>query len=1083
MKMFHFGFLFNGAEASETVDADSKSCWSRIGSAVAILLFLFSAVMTRSQTTTSSIEGTVRDPNGAVVAGAQVKAASATLATERTVVTNADGFYRIVSLPAGTYTVTTTQTGFGANSSTIELTLNRTAVLDVQLQVGNLAGNVVDVSDVLPLLETNSASTGATVTTKQIQDMPVNGREYLDLLQLVPGVAINRQSTGDNANPILGERSGNNNFFIDGQPNKDTVNGGSASAFNQETIKEFQVLTTGFKPEFGQASGAVVNVITKSGGNQFRGVGSFFMRNDSMDSSNSLISSTSKPELSRYDYSLAGGGPIVKDRIFFFGSSERIQEDRGIDFAYPAVPAALVTLLHAQEDPFDGPQVNRETRNFLKFNERFGRHQLSQELNYTNEYTRGTGQGLPSTRRDNSSRHLLLGFGDTMLLGESANPWVTDIRGAYRDEPSNDQPTNLGVVGLTSLSGFSQQFPFPPTFRFTGDLPTVQFGSATSPSHLTQKYTSFSASTNRIFGDHDVKFGWQFLRTKVDGVDSSTITNQIFATATDYVALGAVNAGPFLLLVNGGLTPQASEIHLKNNYNALFIQDDWKMRKNLTVNLGVRWDKDSEFEADKNFAPRLGVAWAITPKTIIRSSLGVFYDQFRLGLVRQIPAFGGSDRKLVQSMYFPRLFYGSPSAVTSIAIFSGLPGPCISNVLTDAQLTATPVPCPILGVPMVGVDRLNRVVATGHALVPANATVNITNVQQLTGLTPDQYLTAAAAAIGQPNGYFQWGQFGVLNNPVIVPQAQPVTVDSTFETPNTLSFNVGVQQEISSDMVFEANYFHREMRNLLGTRKSNLAFRSRVAGIGRSFDPPNTLGEINTFGPFFEGKYDGLILSLNKRLSNRYMFGASYSYAKATDNSRGIFAGPSDHFIGIAPTVVEPCLASNPTCTPQTNATGSFVSRNGNFVAKAGTFVNGPDLDKGPSSLALDHIFQMNGLIDLPWEFQISGIFRAQSGFRFSKTDTTQDADGDSNFNGVDVRTGRNKFTAAPFVNADIRFSKRFSIGERVGIQFLYEIFNIFNRQNPSSVESRDAVLNSPFGSTTQVLPGREGQFGVRISF
>ena len=961
--------------------------------------------------------------------------------------------------------------------------MNRTAVLDIQLQVGAVSGNVVDVTDVLPLLETNTASTGGTVTPQQIQSFPVNGREYLDLLQLVPGVAINRQSTGDNATPVLGERSGNNNFFIDGQPNKDTVNGGPASQFNQETIKEFQVLTTGFKPEFGQASGAIVNVITKSGGNQFHGVGSFFVRNDAMDSSNSLNPNAEKPELSRYDYSLAGGGPVWKNKIFFFGSAERIQEDRGIDFAYPPVPPVLLDLLHEQEDPFDGPEINRETRAFLKFNEQFGRHQLVQEINYTNGYVRGTGQGLPSTRRNTSGRNLLLGFGDTILLGDQANPWITELRAGYRDEPSDNQPTNPGVVGLTTLNSFTAPFPFPPNLRFAGNLAAVQFGSGTSASNLTQKYTSFSASTNRIFGDHDIKFGWQFLRTKADGDDSSTITNQIFSTVTDYVNLGSVNAGPSLLLLNGGLTPEANEIHLNNYYNALFFQDDWKIRKNLTINLGLRWDKDSEFEANKNFAPRLGVAWAIRPKTIIRSSFGIFYDQFRLGLVRNIPAFGGSDRRLVQSLYLPRLFYGSPSAITSIAIFSGLPGPCVSNVFTDAELAATPIPCPALGVPMVGVDRLNRVVAPGNPVVPANAVVNISNVQQLTGLTPAQYLTAAAAAIGQPNGYFQWGVNGVLNNPVIVPQAQPVTVDKTFETPNTLSFHIGVQQELTSDMVFEANYFHREMRNLLGVRKSNLAFKSRVAGIGRSFDPPYTLGEINTFGPFFEGKYDGLILSLNKRLSNRYMLGASYTYAKATDNSRGINLGPSDHFIGVVPTVVEPCLASNPTCTPQTNATGSFVSRNGNFVAQAGTFLNGPDLDKGPSSLSLDHIFQMNGLIDLPWQFQISGIFRAQSGFRFSRVDTLQDPDGDSNFNGVDVKTGRNKFTADPFVNADLRFSKMFRIGERVELHFLYEIFNLFNRQNPSAVEGRDNIISSPFGSTTQVLPGREGQFGMRVSF
>ena len=149
---------------------------------------------------------------------------------------------------------------------------------------GGVAGEVTVTGDV-PLIEQTASSTGSTITPQQIQSLPVNGREYLDLLQLVPGVAINRQANPntDNSNPVLGERSGNNNFFIDGQPNKDTVNGGAAAQFNQETIAEFQVLTTGFKAEFGQASGAVVNVITRSGGNSFHGVASLFHRNEAFD--------------------------------------------------------------------------------------------------------------------------------------------------------------------------------------------------------------------------------------------------------------------------------------------------------------------------------------------------------------------------------------------------------------------------------------------------------------------------------------------------------------------------------------------------------------------------------------------------------------------------------------------------------------------------------------------------------------------------------------------------------------------------------------------------------------------------------
>ena len=1043
-----------------------------------------------AQTTTSTIEGTVKDPHGAVVAGAQIKASSPSLATERTTTSDENGFYRITALPAGTYTLTASGAGF-ANSTlgSVELTVNRTLTLDVKLEVGKVQEQV-SVTAETQLIDSTSSATGTTVTPRQITEYPVNGRNYLDLLQLVPGVAINRQSSGDNANPVLGERSGNNNFFIDGQPNKDTVNGGPAAQFNQETIAEFQVLTTGFKAEFGQASGAIVNVITKSGGNAFHGVGSLFHRNESFDSVNSLDPAVKNPlHLRRFDYSLAGGGPVLKDRIFFFGSSERITEDRAIDFKYPdlgtsAGAASILQLLRNQENPLDVSQRSRATRNFFKLNEQFGRHQLVQELNYTNEYARGSGSGLPSTRTSTSGRNLLLGFGDTMLLGDQGNPWIVTLRGSYRGEPSDSRPAHPEFTGTTALNAFPAQQICPPTCGFFSTLPGITFGNSSTPSNLDQRYTSVAANVNKVFGDHDFKFGWQFLRTKVDGLDSQTLTNQLFATIDDYLNLGPVNSGIFLLLVAGGATPKANQIHLRNNYNGLYVQDDWKIRKNLTVNLGLRWDHDSEFDAQKNFSPRLGVAWSVTPKTVIRSHFGVFYDQFRLGLVEEIPGFGGSDRRVVQSLYFPRGFYGSPSLVSSLAFAVGLPGPCISNRLTDAQIAGPPVVgCP-LGGPMVGVDRLNRVVAPGHAVIPANAIININNVQSLTGLTPAEYLTQAAAAIGQPAGYFEWGQFGALNNPIIPPQVSPTTADSTFRTPHTLGFSVGVQREITKDIVLEADYFHREMRDLLGVRLSNLAFRSRVAGIGRSFDPPNTTGEIRTFGPFYKGKYDALVVSLNKRLSKRYLLGANYTYAKATDNSLGIFTPPTDNFIGIAPVVTEPCPASNPTCTKQTNANGSFTSRNGNFVAAAGTFVNGPDLDKGPSSLALDHIFQVNGLVDLPWQFQIGGIVRAQSGFHFSRFDAlNRDPDGNGNFNGIDFTAGRNAFTAPPFVNVDLRFSKRFNIRERVKAEILFEFFNLLNRQNPASVQNRENIATQPFGSITQVLPGREGQVGFRISF
>ncbi len=185
---------------------------------------------------------------------------------------------------------------------------------------------------------------------------------------------------------------------------------------------------------------------------------------------------------------------------------------------------------------------------------------------------------------------------------------------------------------------------------------------------------------------------------------------------------------------------------------------------------------------------------------------------------------------ILQYLYFPRGLYGSPSYVASLARAVGLPGILHFQSSDGRPDRGRRHVCPTGGGPILGVDRLNNVVAPGHAPIPANAAINISNVQALSGLTPDQYLTQAAAAVGQPNGYFVWGRFGVLNNRIIPESASPTAVDATFRTPHTLGFSVGVQREITKDMVVEVDYHHRKMKNLLGIRLSNLAFRSRVTG-------------------------------------------------------------------------------------------------------------------------------------------------------------------------------------------------------------------------------------------------------------
>ena len=271
--------------------------------------------------------------------GAQVVVKSAALGIERTATSDADGFYRIAALPAGNYSLTITHTGIrDANFDNIELTVNRTLTLDIPLEVGAVQGQV-DIVGYAQLLNPTSSSTGATVTPQQIREMPTNGRNYLDLMQLVPGVVVNRQANvgSDNSTPVLGERVRQQQLSDRWSAKQRHSQWRRRIAVQPGNDRRVSGVDRGFRAEFGQASGAIVNVITRSGGNDYHGLASIFFRNNVFDSSNSLDPTRDEaPFLQRWDCSLALGGPIVKDKVFFFGSAERIRENRDLNFVFPA---------------------------------------------------------------------------------------------------------------------------------------------------------------------------------------------------------------------------------------------------------------------------------------------------------------------------------------------------------------------------------------------------------------------------------------------------------------------------------------------------------------------------------------------------------------------------------------------------------------------------------------------------------------------------------------------------------------------------------------------------------------------------
>jgi carboxypeptidase family protein/TonB-dependent receptor-like protein len=1056
--------------------------------------------------TTSIVEGIVTDQQALVVAGAAVQISNPTLGIDRVALSGTDGAFRIPGLPPGIYVVTTSRNGFSTETvRDFELSVNRTLILNIVL---NVAGQTdkVEVSGAVPLLESVTSSTGATIVPAQIEQMPINGRNYLDLLQLVPGVAINRQQNPslDSATPILGERGGNAVFLIDGMPNGDEVNGGAAAQFNQDSILEFQVVTGSYKAEFGHGSGSVINVLSKGGTNDWHGGASLFHRNYKLDSSDSpLVLAGNTPFVLSYDPSVQVGGPILKDKIFFFGSAERILESRQLNFQFPQnTPPILVQF----ESAFNLHTKTFDTRARAKLDEQFGHHRWTQQFNLTNTHIRDflpllQSINLPSTRNNLDSRRLLLGVSDIAALGDQRNPFLLNFYAQYREEPSDVKPAHPEAGSASTLANLFSSLN---TGGLFGDQPQVKFGAGHTSLTLDQKYVSLGANLARQARRHDWKLGWDYQRTHVNGTEASNLFNQLFATSADLQTFGAVDSGVYFLSAQGGLRPQDNIIALRNTYNGAFVQDDWKILRNVTLNLGLRWDYDHRFPNKGNLSPRSGFAWAISPKTVLRGSWGLFYDHFRLGLARDIPAFGGANLVTQTFLSFPRLFYGDPSVLTILFASLGLPVPCAAANLTDAQIQSMGTKCSAkfpngTNQPLYGIDHLNSVVAPGHTPVPANAVVSLSNVQALTGFTPQQFADAVSASVGAAPGSFSYDPFGdlTIGSKAFPVSGIPITVDPGFKTPYTNGFYAGLQRQLSSGTMIQLDYYHKSIDNILGVRDTNLAFEARIPGHTSKTMPAGS-PLVFSYGPWLQGTYDAVELGFSKRMSRSFTLEANYAWTHETDNALNAnfvsdlqtnlgaaFAaatGPTDSFVGRATLVTDPV-------TGQTNASGPFTASNGNPVPKAGIFYNGPNLDKGPSDLALNHTFLLYGLVRLPWKMDFSGIFRAQSGFHYSAGFAIKppDVDGDGHFNGVDFLLGRNHFVAPPFVNFDMRIAKRLDLKERVRLHAYLEFFNVLNRANPAAVNGLPPAStnsNAPkFAQVLQVLPGREGQAGIRIEF
>src|SRR5262245_43783730 len=301
---------------------------------IALFLILLSgasvAAFSQARATTGTLQGYVKDETGAVISGAQVALRHIETGLTRELVTDNSGYYRASSLPSGSYEVTTSQSGFGrARQTGVLLSLGQALDFDVILKVAATAEQVV-VEAVSPLIELTKTDVSTIVNERAIEELPINGRRFTDFALLTPGVTQDPRGLSGSSNGDLsfgGLRGINNNIQIDGVDNNNAFFAQSRGRFrapynfSQSAVKEFQVVNSNFSAEFGKAAGAVINVVTKSGGNSVHGEGFYFLRDSGVAARHAW--SARKPKSRQQQFGGSIGGPIVRDKLFYFGNYDQ----------------------------------------------------------------------------------------------------------------------------------------------------------------------------------------------------------------------------------------------------------------------------------------------------------------------------------------------------------------------------------------------------------------------------------------------------------------------------------------------------------------------------------------------------------------------------------------------------------------------------------------------------------------------------------------------------------------------------------------------------------------------------------------
>ncbi len=842
------------------------------GAVLVFALLLAAATTVAAQQTTGTISGRVVDEQTAALPGASVTAKNVETGFSRTDAADAEGVYRLTALPVGTYDITTELQGFGRNERKgIVLSVGQTLSVDITLRVASLQESVT-VTGESPLIEATSSSVGGVVDVGRIENLPLNGRQFANLAATIPGVGLGFHSDPTKSTQYSPQINGGNgrnvNYQIDGGDNNDDTVGGLLQQFPLEAIQEFNFITSRSKAEYGRSNGGVMNIVTKSGTNDLHGSWFTLFRDTSMNAKTQTEkdNEAEKQDYRRYQYGGSFGGPIVKDKLHYFGAFERTQQDTfqivstsglfpNLDgvFTTPYRENLLTTKVTANINP----------SNYLSV--RYGRN--------TNSQPYGAGpQSPPNNWGTSANTFNSVNLNHNWVLGGSR---LNEFIFQYADFKNN--------IGANSAD---------PTEYFPNGVAIGQ--NVNTPQTTQQKKWQFRDDFSWHMAGmglgHDFKTGVNFINEPRLYITFNSGTNDYA-----YTHLNDDPNGPISNVTkNGGFA--GANIPLKQY--AVYFQDDWHATDRLTVNLGIRYDYITGYQFDQsknpnyvkmqaagkaglltgikglenwgldpkednnNWQPRVGMAWDLRGdgRDVVRAGWGIYQD---MGYTNSNGLFAAIDATGIGS-----------GSVFNVDVPTGIRNPdgsfyrvgqSIGNIAS--QNNADPNSLPLIGQfvdPRLQVPRTFQTAAGwSHQLNPS--TVVTVDFVRADGRDLNTRPRLNTRPVGQPSAPRRLAFVGLNPN---APGTRPAT--SGAKSKYTAGM-FGIKRRMTNGIDFTATYTLAQAKSQIGTASDELN-SNNLQEAELLFDDPRVYGPTSRTDARHSGTIAGVFIVKGFTLSPIFLY-------------------------------------------------------------------------------------------------------------------------------------------------------------------------------------------------------------------